>query len=225
VLEALLVSNLLLWLLVVGMGVVIVALVRQIGVLHERVAPAGALSLASGPKAGEAAPRVEVEDLAGTRRSVGAADPEGLAILLFFLSPTCPVCKVLLPVLESVARRERAWLRVWLASDGPRAEHEAFVKDRRLERFPYLLSTELGLTYRVGRLPYAVLIDAGGVIRAQGLVNSREHLESLFEAAERGVVSVQDYLRRELAGERSADGTVGPETDAAEITSARGAQR
>ncbi len=30
--------------------------------------------------------------------------------------------------------------------------------------------------------------------RAQGLVNSREHLDSLFEANDRGVASIQDYL-------------------------------
>jgi len=43
--NALIVSNLLLWLVVIAMGVVIVALLRQIGVLYERVAPAGALML------------------------------------------------------------------------------------------------------------------------------------------------------------------------------------
>jgi hypothetical protein len=32
-------------------------------------------------------------------------------------------------------------------------------------------------------------------VRAKGLVNTREHLESLFEAKERGVVSIQEFLR------------------------------
>lgn len=52
----------------------------------------------------------------------------------------------------------------------------------------------MGLSYRVGRLPHAVLIDAQGTIRASGLVNSREHIESLFEASELGVASIQEYL-------------------------------
>jgi len=34
------------------------------------------------------------------------------------------------------------------------------------------------------------------VIRAKGLVNTREHLESLFEAQERGVASLQQYVGR-----------------------------
>jgi methylamine dehydrogenase accessory protein MauD len=100
----------------------------------------------------------------------------------------------LLPVLDSVARTER--VQLVYASDGPRAEHEAFVRTLDLDGRPYLLSSHLGLTYEVGKLPYAVLIDAAGVIRAKGLVNTREHVESLFEAMERGVGSVQEYIRQ-----------------------------
>ena len=47
-----------------------------------------------------------------------------------------------------------------------------------------------------------MLLDAGGVVRARGLVNTREHLESLFEADERGVGSVQEFLAREASGRR-----------------------
>ena len=41
--DALIASNLLLWVLVIVLAAVVLALVRQIGVLHERLAPAGAL--------------------------------------------------------------------------------------------------------------------------------------------------------------------------------------
>jgi methylamine dehydrogenase accessory protein MauD len=52
------------------------------------------------------------------------------------------------------------------------------------------------MTYQVSRLPFAALLDAGGRLRARGLVNSREHLESLFEAQRLGVASLQDYFAR-----------------------------
>jgi methylamine dehydrogenase accessory protein MauD len=91
---------------------------------------------------------------------------------------------------------------VLLASDGPRPEHEAFVRAERLEGFPYLLSPALGMAWQVGKLPHAALIGADGMVRAKGLVNTREHLESLFEAMERGVPSIQDYLE---ARERRAE--------------------
>jgi len=50
------------------------------------------------------------------------------------------------------------------------------------------------MAFQVGKLPYAVLIDASGVIRAKGLVNSREHLESLIVAEETGFGTIQAYL-------------------------------
>jgi methylamine dehydrogenase accessory protein MauD len=101
-------------------------------------------------------------------------------------------------VLRSVGAAEKT--RVVLASDGTRAEHEAFVRAHGLERESYVLSAALGLAHQVGRLPYAVLLDAAGVVRARGLVNTREHLESLFEAKERGVASLQEYLSRAAHG-------------------------
>lgn len=196
-LEALVISNLLLWIVVVVLAIVVVALARQIGVLYERVAPAGALTLQQGVKVGETAPRFELTDLDERRVLIGDVHAEGRSTLLFFLSPSCPVCKTLLPALRSVHTSERRWLDVVLASDGDPVRQHAFVRHYGLEEFPYVLSTELGLAYRVGRLPHAVLIDEAGIIRAQGLVNSREHLESLFAAKEAGVASLQDYLGRE----------------------------
>ena len=41
-------------------------------------------------------------------------------------------------------------------------------------------------------------------IRARGLVNTREHVESLFEAREQGVASVQEYLGRRAPDQRVA---------------------
>jgi methylamine dehydrogenase accessory protein MauD len=196
--DALLVSNVVLWLLVLLLAGVVVVLVRQIGVLYERVAPAGALMEVRGPAVGDAAPVVAVEDLDGRGRELGGPGRDGRSTLLFFLSPTCPVCKTLLPALRSLARAEEAWLDVVLASDGPRTEHVGFVRREGLAAFPYVLSASLGMTYQVGKLPYAVLLDGAGVVRAKGLVNTREHLESLLEAHERDVGSIQDYVMREV---------------------------
>jgi len=192
--EALLVSNIVLWIVVAVLAGVVLALARQLGVLYERVAPAGALVLGQGPAVGDRAPVVTATALGGAALEIGAASPDGRSTLVFFLSPTCPVCKTLLPVLRSIARREQRRLRLVLASDGTRGEHEEFVREQGLDRLPYVLSPTLGITYQVAKLPYAVLLDASGVIRSKGLVNTREHLESLLEAEDRGVGSIQDYV-------------------------------
>jgi methylamine dehydrogenase accessory protein MauD len=190
--DALIVSNILLWIAVLALLVVVIALSRQIGILYERVAPMGALMMDAGPKVGEAAPAFELASLDGTPVAIGGARTR--STLVFFLSPTCPVCKKLLPILKSVRKAESRWLDIVLASDGERPAHEEFRRRAALMDFPYVLSAELGLRYQVGKLPYALLIDEAGRMRAKGLVNSREQLDSLFAARELGVASVQDYL-------------------------------
>ncbi|WP_165857258.1 methylamine dehydrogenase accessory protein MauD [Marinobacter sp. JSM 1782161] len=181
-----------LFLAVIGLGVAFFVLARQIGILYERIAPMGALVNESGPKVGEQSPRFALANLTGEPVHVGT--PTDRATLVFFLSPTCPVCKKLLPILRSVRDSEGDWMRIVLASDGDEAKHQRFINHAKLHDFPYVVSTELGLGYRVARLPYAVLIDRNGRIRGKGLVNSREQLESLFNAHDMGIGSIQGYL-------------------------------
>ena len=192
--SALAISNIVLWLLVLVLAGVLLAVVRQLGVLHERIAPAGALMLNRGLKVGEAAPVVSVADLRGQSHEVGAARADGRSTLVLFVSPSCPVCKTLLPAIKSSRKDERGWMDVILASDGDLKEQQEFVRAQGLESIPYVVSAALGLAYQVSRLPFAALLDDHGVLRARGLVNSREHLESLFEAKRLGVASLQEYF-------------------------------
>ncbi len=192
--DALLVSNVLLWLLVLGLALTVLALTRQIGLLHERVSPVGALSPRSKVKVGGPAPELALLDLHDRPLQIGGASKDETRTLLFFLSPTCPVCETLLPTVERVARTEVPRVRVILASDGAPEEHRMFVAKKRISHLPYVLSAPLGMRYGVAKLPYAVLIDEDGIVAAQGLVNTREHLESLFEAQRHGVSSIQEYL-------------------------------
>ena len=192
--SALAISNLVLWLLVLGLTAVVLALARQLGVLHERIAPAGALMLNRGLIVGEPAPVLEVADLQGRAHQLGRPRGDGRSTLLLFVSPSCPVCKSLLTAVKSSANDERAWMDVILASDGDDTEQREFVRAQGLEGIPYVVSAALGLAYQVGRLPFAALLDERGILRARGLVNSREHLESLFEAKRLGVASLQEYF-------------------------------
>ena len=192
---ALAVSNVVLWALVLALAGVVLALTRQLGVLHQRIAPAGALMLSRGLIVGEAAPVLELAALDGRELKVGAARDDGRSTLLLFVSPTCPVCKTLLPAVKSSRKDERSWMDVILASDGDAAAQREFVRTQGLEDIPFVVSAALGLAYQVSRLPFAALLDERGVLRARGLVNSREHLESLFEAKRLGVASLQEYFK------------------------------
>lgn len=203
--EALLVSNVILWVAVILLGLVALALARQIGVLYERVAPAGALIIDKGPRIGERAPLFELHDLLGRPLKLGGLRPDARSTVLLFVSPSCPVCKKLLPIAKSFVKSESSAALVF-ASDGDEEAQRGFVARERLEAFPYVLSRELGMAYQIGKLPYAVLIDAEGVIRAKGLINTREHLESLFEAQQAGVGSLQEFLKAQRASGATQEG-------------------
>jgi methylamine dehydrogenase accessory protein MauD len=190
----LIIAVVVLWILVIGLALTVYALTRQIGVLYERVAPAGALMLNQALKVNDAAPQLAVQTLTGTTLNIGRTEGAEKPQLLFFLAPDCPICKSLLPVIKSIAKREQQ-VDVVLASDGDDvAEHETYVQAQDLGDFPYVLSELLGKSYGVSKLPYAVLIRGNGTIGSLGIVNSREHLESLFEAESLGIASLQDYL-------------------------------
>ena len=190
---ALIVSNLLLWISLIVLLLAVFALARQIGVLHERVAPVGALMPTAGPKIGELVEPLDVPELSGEHLLVGGV--KKYRTLIYFLSPTCPICKSLLPTVLSMVVDEGESLQLILASDGDDLDvHRAYAEENNLRQYPYVISQPLGMRMGVNKLPFAVLINKEGILRARGLVNSREHLESLVQANELDVSSLQEYL-------------------------------
>ena len=195
------VSNSALWIIVILQSIVIYALTRQVGVLFERVAPAGALAINQTIEVGAVAPNLALQSLASTLVDVGGKSKNNKSQLLFFVSPDCPVCKTLLPALKSAAKAEKSWIDLILASDGKQQDHGGFVKQYELSEYPYIVSELLGKSYGVAKLPYGVVIDEMGKIASMGIINSREHLDSLFEAKERNVASIQAYMQKDQHNE------------------------
>ncbi|MEX2489440.1 MAG: redoxin domain-containing protein [Pseudomonadales bacterium] len=193
--EWLVVSNVVLWIGFVAMVLINLALARQIGVLYERVAPAGALMLNQQLHVGASAPELAVVTIEGSEEVIGGGAGTK-SRLLFFLSPDCPICNELTPALKSAARSEADWVQVMLVSDDEAQDHAGYIARKGLTEFPYVISEQVGRTYGVSKLPYAVLIDDQGTIAAMGIINSREHLDSLFEAKEHKVASIQEYMSK-----------------------------
>lgn len=84
-------SYVLLWLAVGVLGLAVLVLLRQIGVLHARLRPQGVHPANEGPEVGVAAP-------AAGRFAFGDA----ALTLLAFTSPTCQLCAALLPSLRAI---------------------------------------------------------------------------------------------------------------------------
>ena len=199
----LLVSQALLWLVVLLLSVVVLALARQIGVLHERIAPVGALAIGKGPQPGDAAPRIPARALDGTSILIGAPQTSTRMRMLFFVAPSCPVCKQLIPTARRFARSEE--LDLLFVGDGDLEEHRRMAERHDIPPAQFVNSQGAAMAFHVGKLPYAVLIEPSGGIVSQGLVNTREHLESLLAVAETGFSSIQAFLR----GERDSQTVTG----------------
>ena len=148
------------WALVVVLCVVVVALARQVGTLHLRMGPRGALEIdTEGPPLGEAPPpRPVVLEGGGGAMLGGPGSPR----LVLFVSPTCPICEEVKPSVPAAA--SSAGLAAQLVHD-PDAERR----------------------WNVPGTPFAVVMDAAGVVRAKGTVNNLEQLEGLADTAERRI--------------------------------------
>ena len=197
-------SQILLWVALLILGLVCIVLARQVGVLHQRLAPAGALTIRQTLKPGDLSPEMMLTGLDGSTVQIGGTR-NGRSQLLLFVSPDCAICEALLPAVKSALIAERAWLDIVLASDGEFDQHGEFIRDKGLGKFPYVVSEQLGRRYGVSKLPFAALTDELGRFVSGGLVNTREHLESMFVAKETGVSDIQQFLtqrsQKRAAGE------------------------
>lgn len=189
-----------LWLFVVVLGCVVLALARQVGIVHTRLGPVGARMINAGPEIGDPAPPLDAIDIVG--RTVTLAALRGKKTLLLFVSPSCPQCGELLPAVRTWHRTERDDLEIVLVSqEADREANQAFVAQHQLTGIPFIISRDLAIQYRVGIVPYAVLVDREARVRTKGIVNNPAHLESLLNAEEIGHPSIQSALeaRQQLA--------------------------
>jgi hypothetical protein len=152
---------LVLWLLVVVLSVVVVALARQVGTLHLRLGPRGALEIDDeGPALGEPLPVVSAVTDAGGSVTLGGA---GRPRLVLFASSTCVVCQEVSPGMPAAAASGR--LEPVVVHD-PAAERELDVPGT----------------------PFVVVLDEHGIVRAKGTVNNLEQVEGLVDTANRRIV-------------------------------------
>jgi methylamine dehydrogenase accessory protein MauD len=186
-------SNVLLWCAFLSLAALMLGVIRQIGLLHERSAPLGAMMMDHGPEVGERSPVFSVTTFDGTPIAVGRAITPKRPSLMMFTGPSCPICAKLLPIIRSVAAAEGA--DVVLISDGTRAEHLEFLRNHPLQDERYVVSAEIGMRYQITKVPYGVLLNEDGVILSKGLCNTREHVESLFETVRIGHSTLQSFIK------------------------------
>ena len=144
------VSYVLLWIAVLGLSVMVVGLLRQVGVLHTRLRPMGVHFAGEGPERLAPAPPVPGVEYGGHTMT-----------LVAFSSPTCDVCRALLPSLHAMERQYR---------------------DLQLVEVELAEQTQpVFSAFRVRSTPYVVTVDRAGVVQGRGVANSLEQVEVLVE--------------------------------------------
>ncbi|HYH27516.1 MAG TPA: methylamine dehydrogenase [Actinomycetota bacterium] len=171
-------SYLALWGLVAILGLLVVALARQVGTLHLRLGPRGALEVdEEGPPLGEAPPPLQATALDGSPLLVGGP---GERRLVMFVSPECPICRDVLPSVPVVARAHD--LRPYVVADD-----DSETARRTYAGVNGTMSVALGPglaeAYDVPGTPYVVVLDETGTVTAKGTVNNLEQLEGLADTA------------------------------------------
>jgi thiol-disulfide isomerase/thioredoxin len=144
-------SYVVLWLAVIGLSLLAVALLRQLGVLHARLRPLGVHGANQGPTVGAPAPP-------STRLDYGGAP----LTLVAFTSDRCDVCRSLVPSLPYLQRDYADAVRLVVLDHGPG-------------------TAELFSAFNVSATPYFVAVDRDGVVRGGGVANSLEQVEVLVE--------------------------------------------
>ena len=192
--DFLLASQFIIW---IGLILIICALYvlsRQVALLSKRVPSVGALAVNNKIAFRTKAPGFEKVSIEGKVVFVGGSREKDQ--LLFFIDVGCPVCRSLVQTVKKVAYEESVGL-VFISDGESVDQHLHFYRSLALRPCAYLISEEIGRAYGIGKVPYAVLIGANGRIITFGIVNNREHIESLFQAREDGVDSLQEYFGKQ----------------------------
>jgi hypothetical protein len=144
------------WVLVLALLIVVVALARQVGTLHLRLGPRGALEVDDeGPRLGEAPHPMPATAADGRQVVLGGPGPRRVVL---FASPTCGVCKEVAPAIGPAAAS---------------MHHAAqIVHDTTAEQ-----------AWNVPGTPFVAVLDELGVVRAKGTVNNLEQVEGLLDTA------------------------------------------
>jgi methylamine dehydrogenase accessory protein MauD len=176
-----------LWLLVIALSVIVVSLARQIGTLHLRLGPRGALEMDDeGPPLGEPVEPFEVTDTDGTSAAIGGP---GEAQLLLFVSPGCMVCKQVLPALPVIAAAGK--MRPYVITDVDVHETTRAYNGRDLKA-ALVPGVEINQAYDIPGTPYVLVLDELAVVRAKGTVNNLEQMEGLIDTAQRRLSTTEE---------------------------------
>jgi methylamine dehydrogenase accessory protein MauD len=170
-------SQVLLWALVLALGFLLLGTLRALGLLRWRLEQLEATTPSrlgrSGLKPGKKAPDFTLPSVAGTE--VALSRFAGRKVLLVFVQPGCGPCREITPELNRL--QGKGELHVLVVSNGDQEAAGKWAEEVQA-RFPVVRQERLSLSrrYEAFATPFAFLIDEKGVIASAGLVNTKQHI-------------------------------------------------
>ena len=156
-------------------AVAVVALIRQVGVLHLRIQPVAGVTGAGGPDYG-----------ASLRLPATLAELAGRParrFLIGFVSPGCQVCGPVTSAFGRVARSSDAGTAVLLVVDSGEAAADEYVRGKGAGFLPYLADAA-AFADNVPGAPWAIVTDESGKVIVSGGVNTLDNIEEMLAQAE-----------------------------------------
>ena len=157
-------------------SVALIGLIRQVGLLHIRIQPVPALDTEEGPHEGD-----ELETASQIMEVITV--PQNIErILLGFISPTCGLCKPLLPAFQSVAAMQGDDVATVLVADVEPERAGDYLRGHGI-RLPYFAAPSVFKDSNVPGAPFVIVVDGSGIVLSAGGVNSLEQIELLLDLA------------------------------------------
>lgn len=167
-------SNIALLAAVVTLGAVVFSLARQIGVLHERTAPAGvALERLRAAQPADAT-ALTLTDLTGRATTLGEF-AGGRSLALLFVGPDCPVCRALLPGFER-ALQHLDLLPCYAGGSGSPDAQAGYAAEHALDPRRYFIGADLAIALNVSHTPTLVVIGGNGEVALRETLRGPAHL-------------------------------------------------
>jgi thiol-disulfide isomerase/thioredoxin len=167
------------WAVIVALSVIvavdsvaIIALTRQIGLLHLKIASSGTQPrIVRGPQQGSRL-RLDIPS--------DIEDPD--LVLFGFISPNCGGCAAMLPAFADIATRLPAGEQVVLASAADEARTRAYLTTHGIT-LPVVTGPQQVRANEIPSTPYAVAADRAGTVLAAGPVVTAAQLGDLISRA------------------------------------------
>lgn len=198
-----LISYLVLWAVVLGIGFLLLGTLRSLGLLQWRFDELQATRPVrkgrEGLPPGKEAPDFTLPST--TNGDVSLRDFAGRKVLLVFTQSGCGPCHDIAPELNRLHAQDE--FQVLVVNNGEPNETQAWVEEGEA-CFPVVTQSEWEVSkkYQVFATPYAFVVDEHGVIAAKGIAGSPQYLRYLFDAARRRGAKDETTASRDSTVER-----------------------